>query len=486
LKTLRKSAVTSAIGIAGSLLSFANQMVLAARFGASVEMDAYVLGISGPLFVIGVAAGALGYLLVPEFSRRAPAERSAFAAALGTAVFGLGAAVALAAIALPGAGGEGRAIAVLGWLWLPPALVATVYNACCSTQEIFYRPALLQFAPVAGAVTAALAAGPGFGVVAVVWGQLIGYACWAAGAAACAGPAAPRRADWRGTRDLLRQTPLALCGLLVFTVYPASDAYWGARIGPAAVSHLAYGQRIIVGVTGIFVFGASAVVFARMARSVREGDPAAADAETALFVKTVAACVLPVALLLGCWSVPLTRELLQRGSFAAGDTAALGSLLAVVAVGIVPMAAMNIVFRALYARRRVGAAAALSAGATLAYIALSGWLHRPWGSPGIGAAYAATWWGLLAASGAVLWRGSAFAAGSYFRQAVLQLGAAAVPAAAAAWLSADWVAADGALPGRWLRLGTAGAAVLAVYAAAACAAVPEIRAAAKRLVARGD
>lgn len=482
VKTLRKSAVASVIGILGSVLSFGNQVVLAANFGASSEMDAYVIGISGPLFSIGLSAGALGYLLVPEFSRRDPAEREAFAATMALTVFGLGAAIALAAIAISSASGPLRSIATLGWLWLPPALVASVSSACCSAKEIFYRPALLQFAPVAGAVAAALVAASDFGVVAVVWGQLLGYAIWAFGASACAGWAAPRSRHWEGVKWVLRQTPLALCGLLIFTVYAASDGYWGVRIGAAAVSHLAYGQRIIVGITGIFVFGASTVVYARMARSVEEGNAEAADAESALFVKIVVACVLPVAVMLACWSVPLTRDLLQRGAFAPGDTAALGALLAILSVGIVPMAAMNIVFRALYARRRAWEAAALSVGGTLCYVVLSGVLHRPCGSLGIAAVYAVVWWVLLGASVVVLWRSSAFTAGRYFGRAALQLGAAVSPASLVAWLAADWLGTGGTLFERWIRLGSSGALVFAIYAVTACATVPEFRAAIGRLL----
>ncbi len=482
MKTLRKTAITSLIGIAGSVLSFGNQVLLAARFGASSEMDAYVLGVSGPLCMIGVLAGALGYMLVPELSRRDPAEQKAFAAGLGLTVFGVGAAVALIAIVwLAAAGGPTRTIAALGWLWLPLALVATVYNAACNTKEIFYRPAVLQFAPVAGALGAAWFAGAKSGVVAVVWGQLIGYGVWAWGAARCGGFTRPHRAHWIETWQLLRQIPLSLCGLLIFTVYPVSDAYWGERIGAAAVSHLAYGQRIIVGVTGIFVFGASSVVFARMSRSVRNSEPAAADAETALFVKTITACLIPVALLVGIWSVPLTRELLQRGSFAKEDTAALGALLAPMAAGIIPMAAMTIIFRAYFARHRLKAAALLSFGGTLSYVGISGLLYRPMGSPGIGLAYAAVWWGLLGASAVVLWHRSAFEAGRYFGWAALELAAATLPAAAVAWSLASWVATEGPWVERWVRLGAAGAAVVAVYAVVACGTVPEFRAATGKL-----
>src|SRR5436189_3542842 len=67
---LRSSVLVSLLAGAVSVFSFVNQLVIARTFGATSQMDAYLIGISVPYLVIALMAGVLAYSVVPMQVRR--------------------------------------------------------------------------------------------------------------------------------------------------------------------------------------------------------------------------------------------------------------------------------------------------------------------------------------------------------------------------------------------------------------------------------
>lgn len=64
-KMLKASVGLSLIGLGGSLLNMAAQMLLARAFGAGPELDAYFAALSVPLLGCGLVSGAIAYQVVP-------------------------------------------------------------------------------------------------------------------------------------------------------------------------------------------------------------------------------------------------------------------------------------------------------------------------------------------------------------------------------------------------------------------------------------
>ena len=102
--------------------------------------------------------------------------------------------------------------------------------------------------------------------------------------------------------------------------------------------------------------------------------------------------MMPAAAVLGVLALPIVRFLFVRGAFGEPESAALAHLLPWMFGGMVAMSCMTLAFKALFAQGRVRQAAALSAAGAMLYFVSAGLLVGMFGLPGIGAAYALTWW----------------------------------------------------------------------------------------------
>jgi putative peptidoglycan lipid II flippase len=404
---LRSSLVVSAITLGGSVVSFANQLVLAHLFGAGSEMDVYLVALSLPAIVSGLVVGAMGYQLVPalQHSRTQQGSEQSLLRALEVGVGGstlLLAAVCawksqvLVRLLNPGlSAGQlelASGLAAIGWCALPLATLGAIYAATLHIRSSFFVAAMLGPFPAVGTMVLCLLAHSRLGIASIAWGQLLGYLVAVVGCRAALGSGAARPADWRGVRDLLGRLPLGVAALLLFTIYPFSDAFWGVRAGPSAVSYLGYAQRILVGFSGLAVVGATTVLFPRLAKYAAEGDHQSLHRSLISSLRMMLAVMGPAAAVFAVLSAPAIRLLFARGAFTGEDTERLARLLSVMLAGMVAMSLMGLAFKALFALRKTRAAAALSIVGAVSYFALSSIGAGMGRVEGIGAAYSITWW----------------------------------------------------------------------------------------------
>lgn len=405
---IRTSLVVTILALLGSLVSFLGQIIIAHTYGAGVDLDAYLVGISLPLTVAGFTGGILGYQVVPALRREENASGSSDAALLGM-LLGLGGGTALLAVVgislapwlvplltqtLPVAD---QAVALqtslIAWTWLPLAVIGAVLTGGLHVRHKFAVATLLQPLPPIGAMAGCLLGHQILGVKALAWGQLAGYLLMVL-LLYLLRPLRGRP-NWKQTRHILRESPLALTALLVFVIYPLPDAIWGSRAGTAGVSLLGYAQRLIVGFGGLAVVGFSTVLFPRLARQAAAGEHIAFTADLSRGLRIMLACMTPAAAVLGILALPIVRLLFLRGAFGELEVAALARLLPWMFGGMVAMSCMTLAFKALFAQGRVHLAAAYSATGAVIYVVLGGLLVGTFGLPGIGAAYAVTWWTVL-------------------------------------------------------------------------------------------
>ena len=62
----KSSLLVTILTFASSVISFTNQILIAYFFGASQNVDAYLIGISAPVFVTAAIGASLNYSLVPK------------------------------------------------------------------------------------------------------------------------------------------------------------------------------------------------------------------------------------------------------------------------------------------------------------------------------------------------------------------------------------------------------------------------------------
>jgi putative peptidoglycan lipid II flippase len=254
-----------------------------------------------------------------------------------------------------------------------------------------------------GSLVVCLVAHDYLGIEAVVWGQFLGYLGMVGGLRMVYGGSG-FSCDWAGLRDVGLAFPRALFSVVIFIIFPFSDAFWGSRIGPSSVSYLGYAQRLLVGFSGLAVVGLTTVVFPRLARHAAEGKGASLREDLGLSIRIMLSWIVPSATLFSLLGTASIQILFQRGSFSLVDARALGALMPVMLCGMVAMSCCGLVFKGLFASGQVGFASLLSVIGSVVYFGLSGIFGLSHGIIGIGSAYAVSWWLVFGLGMRYLWR----------------------------------------------------------------------------------
>jgi len=387
-------------------------------------MDAYLIAVSLPMTMAGLISGVLNYQLVPalQYAESEHAGSDGLIRSLVVGFVGGAAIVALVGIVAadqiyfilnPSLSLVQHAAAVelahITWIYLPLSVSGAIYIAGLHMRQQFAVATILLSAPIMGSIVVCLLAQAQLGIKATAWGQLLGYVIMFGGLRVAYGGVRSGW-DWAGLRRVMSEFPRALAAVLIFVFYPFSDAFWGSRIGPAAVSYLGYAQRLLIGFSGLAVVGLTTVLFPRLARHAAEGKGDALRQDLGASIRVMLVCMVPGATAFGMLGTPSLQLLFQRGSFQLADAVALGRLLPVMLGGMVAMSCTGLVFKALFARREAGVAGALSITGAIVYFTLSGFLGPRLGVKGIGVAYLASWWLVLGLGMGYIWREVSFAA----------------------------------------------------------------------------
>jgi len=417
-------------------------------------MDAYLLAISLPMTLSGLFAGILNYQLVPALQREKSGSGDGDAL-MNSLAWGLGGiAVIIALLGMvdtewlmralnPGLSNVEHALATklarIAWLCLPLAVLCAIYTAGLHIRKYFSAATILTAAPITGSMIICLLAHTHWGVATAVWGQLLGYIVMLVGLRFALGTIRTGH-NWAGLGKMLTELPLAGAALIIFIVYPFSDAIWGSRIGPAAISYLGYAQRLLVGFSGLAVVGATTVIFPRLASKAAQGEHHSMRQDLGLSLRIMFVCMAPAAVLFGALILPTLQVLFQRGAFNFADARSLARLLPFMLVGMTAMSCMGLVFKALFARGDIRAAAVISLVGAATYFVFSGLFSTAFGLVGIGVAYALSWWLALGLSLRHLWPGELGAVAIRANlQFALRLAAGAALTAAIGWFGTNFL-----------------------------------------------
>lgn len=421
---LGSSILVSLASLLVSFVGFANQLVLARLFGASMSMDAYLIAVSIPMLVSGVLSAALGYSLVPALM----VHKSDFASyrcfsglllislvVVSVVISVVGFLVAPAQIGMLGealssaARQESIAIARVSWMTAGVILLVGHLNAMHNTTRRFLLPIFASMLPIIGMIVAGLAFAPSYGPLAVAWGMLAGF-LWAIPMLLIhTFPALDFSTRclllWKDVAAYLCRAPLIMLAMLCFAMFQSVDAYWAPQIGTGNLAYLGYSQRILVALGSLVIAGPAAVILPRLAEAYADGRIKDLLHDTRRAVRMVIAFALPVALSVSILAVPLVRLLFERGAFDQHATQGVATILPLMMVGMMAMLCVVMVFRALFAKHDIALASVLGILATALYFGLSGLLSQSLGVEGIALAYALTWWLVMFMSALMLWRG---------------------------------------------------------------------------------
>lgn len=406
----RPALAISAITLFSQLLSAAVQVLIAALFGARVELDAYFAALTIPTYFNAVLLGGLSYVFVPLFveHRTTGSEEEAWkvtgnvmalylAVAGCLTIAGMVWARQLLALTVPGLTDSAISLATtLARIIWPGIFLGGLATLCISLYQSYERFIWPALAPLIGGVVTLL--------VLFAWGRsgnvhVLAFAVLAGSAsqAVLLAPILRGRLKLRfDPRDRRVREALVLLAPLVFAALFAQgsklvDRFVASQLGAGGISHLAYADKVTTLFAALLSAGIAVTIFPQMAQESARADLRALRQTVSLGLRLTWLLVAP-ALALGIGlAQPLVGAVLERGAFGAADTVAVVTILRWYLLALIGMTLGNITARAFYALKDTRTLSLISIGEILLYALYTPWFGRHFGVVGIGIAVMLYW-----------------------------------------------------------------------------------------------
>lgn len=396
---------TGAIAVFCKAIGFGRELVVAAEYGASDALDAFLIAIAIPNLLFNAVGAAIGSALLPRLLaiRREQGDeaellaqrRAMFWAMALMTVGAIGCAMAgpwLLRVLSPGFSPALREVTQqLLWALIP-------YTVLCGTSQVWGtlinsegRFALTAASPgiLSGvSVVVLLAAGGATSAWPLLWGLTLGAAIEFTLTARLlqrtryrARPLASRVTSFE--RELFQNVwPLSM-GALLHTGTLIVDQSMASLLGPGTISELNYGNRLVATVIALVGLTFSRVAFptfSRLAAAEQFGDLSRAMRR---FGTLTLALSLPATVLLCGFSAPIVEWTFRRGQFTAETAASVAAIQACFALQIPVFLSATVAQRAAMALEMNRTVLAIGAGTMAGNAALNLLLIGPLGAPGL-------------------------------------------------------------------------------------------------------
>jgi len=318
------------------------EVVVARQLGVGDALDAFIVAFYLPALIMSVIATSFNSALIPtyiEVRERVgkPAAERLFSGVMFWSVGLLLLATALLALVFPlvlpslASSFSPQKIVftrLLFWALLPIITVTgltTTWSAVLNAEGEFILPAVTPM------ITSLVVAGILFfrGQTLGGWSLAIGTLAGACLEATLIGGYVHRQGislvpRWHGMdadlRQVIRQhTPLA-AATLVFGGMGLADQAIAARLGPGSVAALNYGSKIVIMVIGVTATAVGTSVLPHFSRLVAGDDWKRLRGDLKTYTLLILLALIPLALLLAYFSLPVVRLGFQRGAFTPQDT----------------------------------------------------------------------------------------------------------------------------------------------------------------------
>jgi putative peptidoglycan lipid II flippase len=355
------------------LLGVVRQMAIAAQFGTSGDLDAYLAAARIPetIFLV-VAGGALGSAFIPAFAGHLAKEDRTGAWRLTSAVINLvviALTVAAALIAVlapvlvrtliaPGFDDRQQALttSLLQLMLLSPIVfgVSGVVMGTLNAQQHFFLPALAPSLYNLSIIGGTLILGPSLGVRGIAIGVVAGSALHLLvqvpallryGARYL--PTLELRSP--SVREVGRLMAPRVLGTAIVQLNLVVNNSLASRMGSGAVSAINYAWMLMLLPQGIFAQAVGTAAFPTFAEQVARGEREQMRSALAATLRAVFFLSIPATMGLLVLGRPLVGLLFERGAFDASSTADVVWALAFFALGLVGHSGLEIIARAFYA-----------------------------------------------------------------------------------------------------------------------------------------
>jgi len=369
----KAAVIVMALFALSRLLGVVRQMAIAAQFGTSGELDAYMAAARIPeMIFLVVAGGALGSAFIPAFAHHLARDDRAGAWRLASAVANLVvivltvAAVLIAVFApvlvrtliAPGFDSDQQALTVsLLRLMLLSSIIfgaSGVVMGALNAHQHFVFPALAPSLYNLSIIGGTLLLGPRLGVRGIAVGVVAGSALHLLVQV----PALLRRGaryvptlglTIPGVREVGRLMAPRVLGTAITQINFVVNNNLASTMGEGAVSAINYAWLLMLLPQGVLAQAIGTAAFPTFAQQVAQGERDEMRGTLAATLRTVFFLSIPATVGLLALGQPLVGILFERGAFDQSSTAEVAWALTFFALGLVGHSGLEIVARAFYA-----------------------------------------------------------------------------------------------------------------------------------------
>jgi len=318
------------------------EITIAAWFGTSDALEAYLIAVLMPTYVINVVGSAFSSSVIPAFVHVRENEGRDAAQGLFSHIMTLSALLlALVTVALGTSGWWllpviGSAFSaekieltrVLFYLVLPLIILnglSQVWSSVLNAGERFVLAAVAPIAEPLAVIAALFVVGDRWGIFALVSGSLVGCAIqMTVLATALRRHGMVLRPRWNGmdpgTRLVVHQYLVLLAGCLVQNSGLVIDQAMAAMLGPGSVAAINYGNKVVGALQTVGAMALGTAVMPYFSRLSAAGDLDGLRNVLTTYTKLILVTTVPVTIVLIAVSEPLVQLIFQRGAFTAADT----------------------------------------------------------------------------------------------------------------------------------------------------------------------
>ncbi|MGD0730956.1 MAG: murein biosynthesis integral membrane protein MurJ [Terracidiphilus sp.] len=364
LRIFHAAATVGVFSVLVKLVATLKELAIANSFGRGDAVDAFLLALMIPSFVVALVAGSLNAALIPSYVqvREHEGEEAAQKLLSGSLFWSLIMLLTVALVLAAGAPALFRAIAPgfppaklalttrFFYVLLPMVLLSGITVNCgavLNARRSFWLPAITPMLSPALMIVLLMGTRT-FGVWALPIGLVLGTflesvllmgALWRRGILFL-----PR---WYPATPALRRVRAQYIPLLFGSVLSSGvvivDQTMAARLQPGSVAALGYGNRIVNVVVALTAVSLSSAVIPYFSEMVARRQWAQCRHTLKTYTWLIASVTIPVGLGIALLSQPIVRLLFQRGAFTAADTALVARVQAMYAFQI-PVYAVSLLY----------------------------------------------------------------------------------------------------------------------------------------------
>ncbi len=367
------AAVLGGVSMLNVVAGFGREAVTAYYFGASAELDAFLVAFTLPRLLTLQAASITVSVLLPVYMGHRGAGRAGEARSLlgrwfrfsawlflGVAAFMTVAGDPLVSLMAPGLEPEQHRSAVRWLMELSPFLwlgaTAGVFKVVLDAERAFTVPAAVPSIISLGGILGAVLMGPSLGVRALVFGLTLGALVSFVGQWWLVRRREPGWAAVSGRADL----PLWTAGVMIVTsivhqLHPLVDRAVASLLPAGSIASLNYANALVSLPQTVLAAAVATALFPTLVEGVVQDRAPAMRALAARWMGIMALVGLVPAALLWFAGEPIVRLIFERGRFDAAATAQTAGVLGVLSLQIAVWSCIVISTRLLLAQRQARA-----------------------------------------------------------------------------------------------------------------------------------